>query len=123
MKTKLSKKQVLLAIVCGAFVGVLNGFFGGGGGMVCVPLLEKIFKFDNKVAHASTLVVILPLCIASSVVYLLYNEISSINLLYISIGTIVGGVLGAILLKKLSCKVVRIIFSVIMLVAGVKMVM
>lgn len=122
MKTKLSKKQIFLAIACGAFVGILNGFFGGGGGMVCVPLLEKIFKFDNKVAHASTLVVILPLCIASSVVYLFYNEISFINLLYISIGTIAGGVFGAILLKKLSCKVVRVIFAVIMMVAGIKMV-
>lgn len=90
--------------------------------MVCVPLLEKIFKFDNKVAHASTLVVILPLCIASSVVYLCYNELSFINLLYISIGSVVGGVLGAILLKKLSCKSVRIIFAILMLVAGVKMV-
>ena len=122
MKTKLTKKQIFLAIVCGAFVGILNGFFGGGGGMVCVPLLEKIFKFDNKVAHASTLVVVLPLCIASSVVYLFYNEVSFINLLYISIGTIAGGVVGAILLKKLSCKVIRIIFALIMMVAGIKMV-
>ena len=122
MKSKFSKKQIIFALVCGVIVGLLNGFFGGGGGMVCVPLLEKIFKFDNKTAHASTLVVIFPLCIASSIVYLLSNRIDYINLLYVSIGTIVGGICGAFLLNKLNGKVVRIIFAIIMLVAGVRMV-
>ena len=122
MKSKLTKKQIVYAILCGTFVGILNGFFGGGGGMVCVPLLEKIFDFDNKTSHASTLVVIFPLCIVSSVVYLLTGEMNYINLLYVSIGTIVGGIVGALLLKKLSGKTVRIIFVIIMLVAGIKMV-
>lgn len=122
MKSKFSKKQIIFALVCGVIVGLLNGFFGGGGGMVCVPLLEKIFKFDNKTAHASTLVVIFPLCIASSIVYLLSNRIDYINLLYVSIGTIVGGIGGAFLLNKLNGKIVRIIFAIIMLVAGVRMV-
>lgn len=107
---------------CGALIGLLNGFFGGGGGMICVPLLENVFKLDNKVAHATTIAVILPLSLASSFVYFFKNNINHVQLLYICAGVVAGGILGALLLKKLSGKIVRLIFAIIMLAAGIRMV-
>jgi hypothetical protein len=35
-------KSKLPLIVSGIAIGIVNGFFGGGGGMVCVPILEKL---------------------------------------------------------------------------------
>lgn len=103
-------------------VGLINGFFGGGGGMLCVPLIEKGLKVENKKAHATTIAVILPLSIISSVVYILNNKMDFFNLSMVTIGVVLGGVVGAFLLKKLNNKVIRIIFALAMLIAGFKLV-
>lgn len=120
-KNNKSKKQIMIAI-CGIIVGFVNGFFGGGGGMVCVPMFEKYLKLENKKAHATTLCVILPLCIVSSFVYIYKNSLDFIELILVTAGAIIGGILGAFALKKLNSKWIRGIFAVIILVAGIKMV-
>ncbi len=120
MKKK-DKKRFWLTLGTGMIIGFINGFFGGGGGMVAVPLLEKALKLDNKRSHATAIAVILPISVVSSIVYALETRIDWINLLYVTIGVVAGGIVGAFLLKKLSGKVVRIIFVIIMLAAGIRM--
>lgn len=119
MKSVKTKKDWLLVIICGIAIGFLNGFFGGGGGMVCVPLLEHVLKLESKNAHASTIAVILPLSVISSIIYIVSNDINFMQLGFVTLGVCIGGVLGAFALKKLKSNIVRIIFVIIMIVAGV----
>ena len=56
-------------IVTGAAAGLLNGLFGAGGGMVVVPMLQRD-GLPAQRAHATSIAVILPLSIASSLLYL-----------------------------------------------------
>lgn len=122
MKNQFSKKQILILILCGALIGLVNGFFGGGGGMLCVPILEKIIGLESKKAHATTLCVILPLCIVSALIYIYNNNIDFVNLSWVSLGAITGGIIGAIFLSKINSKWLRVIFAILMLGVGVKMV-
>lgn len=122
MKNKQKTKKGVLVSICGIVIGFINGFLGGGGGMICVPLLEKICKYKNKQAHATTLCVILPLSIASAFVYINKNTINFLDLCFISVGAIAGAILGAFFLKKMNSKLVRIIFAILMAAAGIKMV-
>ncbi len=122
MKNMNKNKKHIVIVLCGMVIGFINGFFGGGGGMVCVPIFEKYLKLENKEAHATTLCVILPLCIVSSFVYIYKNSLDFIELMLVTGGAIIGGILGAFLLKKLNSKWVRLIFAIIMIVAGIKMV-
>ncbi len=116
-----SKKDKILSIVFGLVVGVINGFFGGGGGMIIIPLLILVLKYSTKTAHATAIVIMLPITLVSLIVALLVNGIDILQALPIVIGVFVGGIIGSNLLKKLKAKWVTIIFSIIMLVAGVKM--
>ena len=122
MKSKQKIPKSIVITICGIAIGFINGFFGGGGGMLCVPLLEKYLKLENKHAHATTLCVILPLSIVSSIVYIVKNNLNFVELTFVTIGAIFGGTIGAIFLKKLNSKWVRVIFAVLMLAAGLKMV-
>ena len=103
-------------------MGLINGFFGGGGGMICVPILQKIAFLNQKQSHASAIFVILPLSIVSSAVYFFNGFVDFFPLLSVSVGVVVGGIVGAILLKQLSSKTLQVIFVVIMLVAGVRLI-
>ncbi len=116
------KKYFLLSLG-GGFIGFLNGFFGGGGGMVCVPVLNKIAKLDEKHSHATAIAIIFPLSLISAFIYVINGYIKSLPLITVTIGSLAGGIIGAFALKILPPKWVRIIFAVIMLVGGIKLIL
>lgn len=89
--------------------------------MLCVPLLEKGLKVETKKAHATAIPIILPITIASATVYVSNGYFDLSKTLFVSVGVIAGGVLGSLLLKKLPPFIVQILFSIIMIFAGIKM--
>ena len=97
-------KNKLYLILTGVITGLANGFFGGGGGMIVVPLMTFLLKMKTKAAHATALAVILPITIISAVVYFLKGGFDYENGIPSGIGVIAGGVVGAWLLGKLSAK-------------------
>ena len=68
-----------------------------------------------------TRAVILPLSVLSGVFYTVFGNFEWQPALFTSAGVLAGGVLGAVLLKKLSSKPITLIFSVVMAAAGIKM--
>ena len=121
-KQSLSKKKILLCCFCGCVIGFVNGFFGGGGGMICVPLLSRVLNYENKIAHASAIAIIFPISFVSACIYMTNVRVEIFSLLSVSFGVVVGGILGAFLLKFLPEKIVRIIFVFVMLFGGIKLI-
>lgn len=117
----MKKPKKITIIMFGALIGVINGFFGGGGGMIVVPLLNKLFGLEQKKAQATALFVILPISIASTIIYFCYNSIDFATGWPVMVGIVAGGVIGATLLNKLNNKVVKGIFIFFMLLGGVTM--
>ncbi len=121
---KVNKKlqnKLLYAVVTGALAGFFNGLFGGGGGMIVVPMLIHLLGCPPKKAHATAILIILPLSIVSGLFYLSFGVLNVGIAVPTSIGVVIGGIAGAFLLSKLSNKWVLIIFSVVMALAGLKM--
>ena len=114
-------KLNLFAILTGVVAGLINGIFGGGGGMVVVPMLTYLLKCPPKKAHATAILIILPLSIVSGLFYAVFGNFDLKVEIPVGAGVIVGGLAGALLLSKLSSKWVSIIFSIVMAAAGVKM--
>ena len=61
-------KKIIILSIAGVFIGAINGFFGGGGGMVCVPVL-LLLGLVNQRAQATAILIMLPISIASAIVY------------------------------------------------------
>ncbi len=114
-------KKNLLLILTGIVTGIINGFFGGGGGMIVVPMLTLFLGYSQKQAHSTAILIILPITILSSVVYFLNGNFNFNVGLPTTIGVFLGGLLGAFLLKKASSKIIIIIFALVMAFAGIKM--
>lgn len=115
------KLKALLLIIFGLGIGFINGFLGGGGGILVVMVLLWLCKLKQKNAHATALLVILPISIVSAIVYLLNGSGDLEKIIYATIGVVFGGVLGAVLLNKLKGEVTKLIFSTILMIAGVRM--
>ncbi|WP_279067810.1 sulfite exporter TauE/SafE family protein [Intestinimonas butyriciproducens] len=117
----MSRKQVWLApAVAGGLAGISNGFFGGGGGMVLVPLLTARCGLDQRRAFATSVAIILPLCVLSSVIYLFRGGLDlAVALPYLA-GGLAGGFLGGRLFQKLNMDWLRRAFALLILYGGFK---
>ena len=120
-----SKRKIssVKAAIIGSVTGTVNGLFGSGGGALFIPISEKFLKLPVHTAHATAVAVILPLSITGSFIYLRGNEVDYKMLLFICIGGIAGGAIGAKLLKKVPKKLLKRLFGLFMIAAAVKMIL
>lgn len=51
--------QIMYGLIIGLIAGLSSGLFGIGGGVIIVPLLVYIFKFQQQTATATSLVALL----------------------------------------------------------------
>ena len=105
-------------VACGVAVGAANSLFGGGGGMIAVPLLQKT-GLTEKRAHATAILLILPISLLSFLLYVLQGFYRPSVLIPTSLGVTAGGFLGAKLLGKMPDKTVRLVFAALQITAGV----
>lgn len=108
--------------IIGIFTGFVNGIFGSGGGTLLVPILNNIVKVEEHKSHATALAIIVFLTSASSVIYISKGTYDISLTLKVAIGSIIGGILGAKLLSKVTGKFLRITFGAIMIIAAIRMV-
>ena len=118
---KLTGRKKWILTVFSAVMGFVNGFLGGGGGVIAVTLLLCVGKLCQKKAQATALAVILPLTAVSAAVYIFKGNVDWMSTLWISLGVVVGGIVGALLLCKLKSNVAKMIFAAVLIAGGVKM--
>lgn len=114
-------KKVFVKVVSGFICGAINGFFGGGGGMIVVPMLNKFCSYSEKVSHATAIAVILPVTVFSGSIMAAGFGFDIKILIPVAIGSVVGGVVGAFFIKKMPPKAVGYVFCLVMLFAGVRL--
>lgn len=105
----------------GCAAGAVNGIFGGGGGMIVVPLLTSVGQKPPLVAHATAILVILPVSLASAIVYLVGGWFDAELFVAVSIGVVLGGAAGAKLLGSITPAAATVAFAAVMFAAGVRM--
>ncbi|GAA0863450.1 sulfite exporter TauE/SafE family protein [Paraclostridium tenue] len=106
----------------GSISGFINGIFGSGGGTLLVPILNNILKVEEHKSHATALSIVVFLTVTSSFIYVSKGTYD-LNLTFkVAIGSIIGGIIGAKILCKLTGKLLRISFGIIMIIAALRMV-
>ncbi|MBP1737096.1 MAG: hypothetical protein H6Q60_977 [Oscillospiraceae bacterium] len=114
------KKVNFWPALSGGLSGFVNGFFGGGGGMLLVPLLVKKCGLDQRRAFATSVAVILPLCVLSSAIYLLRGGLDIMAALPYLLGGLIGGSISGRIFKRMSILWLRRLFALLILYGGVR---
>ncbi len=104
----------------GLLSGLLNGLLGTGGGILAIPAF-RMAGYDQRYAQANASLFILVMSFISGAVLIFSGETpdwsSSIP---IAIAGIPGAAAGALLLNKLSNRVLQLIFSLLILASGIR---
>ena len=109
-----------VSALAGGLAGLVNGFFGGGGGMVLVPLLVSRCGLSQRQAFATSVAIILPLCALSAVIYWFRGGLDLAAALPYLAGGLLGGFLGGKLFRRVSMTWLRRGFALLILYGGVR---
>lgn len=103
----------------GSLIGLLNGFFGSGGGVIAVPILEKDCEANE--AHATSIALIFVISLVTVISYGISGTLDLANAFeYIPWG-ILGAITGAFFLKNIKAQWLKRIFGCVITVAAVRM--
>ena len=117
--------QITYAALIGLTAGVSSGLFGIGGGVIIVPLLVYLFKFQQQTATATSLVaLLLPVGILGIINYYRAGFIQMDNVkLGLVIATVMffGTFLGSKLAINLPSLTLTRMFSVFLVLVAVRL--
>ena len=108
--------------IIGICAGFITGFFSTGGGMIVLPALIYFMKMDEKMARATTVFAILPMVVVATVFYYRDRCFDFGLGAKCAVGGVFGSFVGTRLLKKVSNKVLKVVFIVFLVYAGVVMI-
>ena len=108
----------------GLAAGLLNGLLGAGGGILILFGLRRLCGQGRapRAAYVTAIAVILPLSLISALQYARLGSLDAGTVSSLLLPAVLGGLTGALLLRRLSPTVLGRIFAAAVLVSGVVMV-
>ena len=108
------------ARLAGGAAGLANGCFGGGGGMVFLPILSRWGGLSQRKLYATCVGVSFAVCLVSAAVYLLRGSVPLSQAAPYLAGGLVGGFIGGKLYGRVSTTFLKWLFAAFLFYAGVK---
>jgi len=105
-----------------ASIGLLNGLFGAGGGVVAVPVLRGM-GLEEDGAHATSISITLPLAVASGLLYLREAQFRLGEAASYIPGGLAGALLGAWLLPRISGVWLRRCFGGVIVFSAIRLIL
>ena len=117
---KLSRKQLVGGALSGLGAGILNGLFGGGGGLLLIPGLRLLARADESAIFPTSVAVMLPVSLLTLFLSSLTTPLPWIDAWPYLIGSAAGGILAGVLGKKIPVLWLHRILGVMLLWGGVR---
>ena len=106
--------------LAGGAAGLANGLFGGGGGMVFLPLMSRSSTLTQRQLFATCVAIIFPICLISAGIALWNGQVDLLTALPYLLGGLGGGIVGGATFEKVSVRWLKLIFGAFLLYGGVK---
>jgi uncharacterized protein len=112
----------LIGILIAFLVGFLSGIFGVGGGSLMVPTMILIFFFPPHVATATSMFMILPTSLLSSITHISLGNVDWMYALALVPGAWIGAKIGVHLNTRLKSKTIVLILRAILIIVGIRLI-
>lgn len=116
-----SLRHIVLLLLVGVIGGTFSGALGVGGGIVMVPLMLTLLKFDQRRAAATSLAAIVLSSLAGTITYAAAGHTDVIAGLLLGAGGVVGSLIGTRLLRVLPIAILRWGFIALLMLIAARM--
>jgi len=111
----------VIGILISFVVGFLSGIFGVGGGSLMVPAMILIFFFPPHVAVATSMFMIFPSSVLSSITHVALGNVNWLYALALIPGAWMGAKVGVYLNTRLKSKTIVVLLRTILVIVGVRL--
>ena len=108
------------AALAGALAGIVNGIFGGAGGMVLIPALRLWTDVEDDELFSMSVSVMLPVCLLSLGFAAAGTALPWSDAMPYLLGSALGGVLVGFWGRKIPAKWLHRIFGLLLLWGGIR---
>jgi uncharacterized protein len=112
----------IVGVLIAFIVGFLSGVFGVGGGSLMVPTMILVFFFPPHVATATSMFMILPTSLLSSITHITLGNVDWLYALALIPGAWIGAKVGVFLNTKLKSKTIVLILRTILVIVGIRLI-
>ena len=113
----------IIAAVIGFSAGVLSGLIGIGGGIIMIPAMIFFLKFNQHLSQGTTLAAMIPpIGILAAYEYYKSGFVNIPVAVFIAIGFIIGGLIGAKFAVYINENLLRKVFGLVLLLISIKMI-
>jgi len=112
---------VLHLVLIGLAAGFFSAVFGVGGGIVVVPLLMLVGKWQQRPAMATSLAAIGIIALAGTVSYGLHGELKPGAAAIVGLPAAAGAIAGSALQQRLANRTLSFLFALLLAGLGVKL--
>lgn len=119
------KPRKMGALTLGFLAGLLNGLLGAGGGIILVRGADKVLPReyrDGRDVFANALAVMLPISAVSAIAYVLRGSVYELEFTKFILPAVIGGAGGGLLLAVIDTRLLRLIFSALVVWSGITMI-
>ena len=106
--------------IAGIAAGSVNGLFGAGGGMVLVPLLDKLTDLEDREVFPASVSIIAPMCVITFGISFRPGQIPWDTAIPYLLGSCIGGVLAGWLGRKIPTVWLHRILGILILWGGIR---
>lgn len=115
--------NMFLLMIVGIAGGIIGGVFGVGGGIIVVPALVFGFGFAQHQAQGTMLATfLLPSFVFAVWTYHQAGHINWQAALLVSVGIMIGSMLGAKYAQQIPAPMLKRMFGILMVVLGLKLI-
>ena len=104
----------------GLLIGLCNALFGAGGGLLAVPFFKRQ-GIAQREAQTLSLAVTVPLSAISAAVYLGSGFVTLSDALRFCPSGLLGAAVGTLVLPRVKNRVLQLLFALLLLWAGVRL--
>lgn len=108
-------------VVLGVVTGILSGLMGVGGGLLMVPVLVLVARFDQHAAQGTSLLAIIPTALAATYRHHRNRFVRFADALFLTVGGIAGAFVGSVGALNLEGSVLRRVFALALAATGARL--
>ena len=117
----ISKQMILFAIGSSFFAGIISSFFGIGGGIIFVPLMVVGMGMSMKKAAPTSQLILFFASLSGVIVHSILGHPDFLQAGFLATGSFFGGLVGAKLSLSIKERNLKILVSVVILIAAGKL--
>jgi uncharacterized membrane protein YfcA len=119
---KMTVSTIIILSIIGILTGIFSGLLGVGGGLIMIPMFVFFLGFSQHMAQGMSLAVMLPpVTLLAAWNYHKAGYIDWKIALIVSVLFIIGGFFGSKIALKIDQQLLKKIFGVFIILAGLKM--